>query len=129
MVYRWLVDMQEYDYSIEDILGIDNPVADGFSRLVANNIPPALIASLLPKEPIPFYPFKLLEKVHNGTSGHHGFERTLRMLTTPTSRDSTVILMKKHVPFLRLHIRQFIASCPCCRKMSMIKPCTSIYHL
>jgi hypothetical protein len=26
MVYRWLVDTQEYDYAIEDILGVNNPV-------------------------------------------------------------------------------------------------------
>ena len=48
MVYRWLVDIQEYDYSIEDILGVNNPVADGFSRLVENNMSAAQIASLLP---------------------------------------------------------------------------------
>jgi hypothetical protein len=122
MVYRWLVDIQEYDYSIEDILGVDNPVADWFSRLVANNMPPALIASLLPTEPIPVYLHKLLEKVYNGISGHHGFQRTLRMLTTPTSRDSTVIFCNKPVPFLRSHIGQFIALCSCCQEMSMIKP-------
>jgi hypothetical protein len=34
MVYRWLVDTQEYDFKLEDILGVNNPVADGFSRLV-----------------------------------------------------------------------------------------------
>jgi hypothetical protein len=127
MVYRWLVDIQEYDYSIEDILGVDNPVADGFSRLVANNMPPALIASLLPKEQIPEFLLTLLKKVHNGISGHHGFQRTLRMLTTPTSKDSSVILCDKPVPFLRSHIRQFIALCPLCQKMSMIKPCITAH--
>jgi hypothetical protein len=39
MVYRWLVDTQEFDYTLEDILGKNNPIADGFSRLVANNMP------------------------------------------------------------------------------------------
>jgi hypothetical protein len=53
MVYRWLVDAQEYDFTIEDIPGINNPVADGFSRLVANNMTTEVIASLLPPEPIP----------------------------------------------------------------------------
>ena len=121
MVNRWLVDIQEYDYSIENILGKDNPVADGFSRLVANNMTPGMIASLLPPLPIPEYLFILISKVHNGTSGHHGVERTLRMLTTPSSSDSSVILIKKQVPFLRSHIKQFIAQCPCCQKMSMLK--------
>ena len=81
----------------------------------------ALIASLLPPKPIPEYLQILIGKVHNGTSGHHGLERTLRMLTTPTSSDSRVTLIKKQVPFLRAHIRQYIALCPCCQKMSMIK--------
>jgi hypothetical protein len=94
MVYRWLVDIQEYDFTLEDILGINNPVADGFSRLVP--------------EPIPDYLRILIEKVHNGTSGHHGVERTLRMLTTPTSKDSKVILIKKQTPFLRTHVKQYI---------------------
>ena len=90
-------------------------------------MPPSLIASLLHQEPILVYLHKLLQKVHNGTSKNHGFQRTLRMLTTPTSTDSTVILCDKHVLFLRSHIRQFIALCPCCQKMSMIKPCIAVH--
>jgi transposase InsO family protein len=121
MVYRWLVDVQEYDFTLEDILGVDNPVADGFSRLVANNMTPGLIASLLPPEPIPDYLRILIGKVHNAINGHHGVERTLRMLTTPTSKDSKVTLIKKHTPFLRSHIKQYIRLCACCQKMSMIK--------
>jgi transposase InsO family protein len=121
MVYRWWVDIQEYDFALEDILGVNNPVADGFSRLVANNMTPAVIASLLPPEPIPEYLQILIGKVHNHVSGHHGLERTLRMLTTPFSADSKVTLIKKQIPFLRSHIRQFIKLCPCCQKMSMIK--------
>ena len=121
MVYRWLVDIQEYDYAIEDILGVNNPVADGFSRLVSNNMTPDVIASLLPPEPIPESLVILIGKVHNSVTGHHGFERTLRMLTTPSSADSTVTLIRKQTPNLRTHIKQFIALCPCCQKMSMIK--------
>jgi transposase InsO family protein len=121
MVYRWLVDVQEYDFTLEDILGINNPVADGFSRLVSNNMTPEAIASLLPPEPIPDEIRMLIGIVHNGTSGHHGVERTLRMLTTPTSKDSKIILIRKKVPFLRSYIKQYIKQCPCCQKMSMIK--------
>ena len=40
--------MQEYDYTLEDILGSNNPVADGFFRLVANNMTPGKLAALLP---------------------------------------------------------------------------------
>jgi transposase InsO family protein len=121
MVYCWLVDVQEYDFTLEDILGINNPVADEISRLVENNMTPEVIASLLPPELIPDYLRTVIGKVHNSVSGHHGVERTLRMLTTPTSKDSKVTLIKKRTPFLRTHIKQHIEWCACCQKMSMIK--------
>jgi transposase InsO family protein len=122
MVHRWLVDTQEFDYALEDILGKHNPVADGFSRLVENHMTKELIASLLPLPPIPEYLQVLIGKVHNSVSGHHGFERTFRMLTTPSSSDSTVTLVtKRSIPFLRTHIKQYIKQCSCCQKMSMIK--------
>jgi hypothetical protein len=101
MVYHWLVDTQEYDYAIEDILGV---VADGFSRLVQNNMKLEMIASLLPPKPIPEYLKILIGKVRNSVTGHHGFERTLRMLTTPSSSDSNVTLITRPVPFLPTHI-------------------------
>jgi hypothetical protein len=66
-----------------------------------------VIASLLPPSPIPEYIQVLIGKVHNSVSGHHDFERTLRMLTTASSSDSTVTLVnKKSVPILRAHIKQ-----------------------
>jgi transposase InsO family protein len=121
MVYRWFVDIQEYDFTLEHILGKNNPVADGFSRLVANNMPNDIIAMLAPPKKIPEQLHILIGKVHNSVSGHHGLERTLRMLTTPSSADSTVILVNPKTPSLRVHIKQYIALCPCCQKMSMLK--------
>jgi hypothetical protein len=121
MVYRWLVEIQEYDFTLEDILGKDNPVADGFSRLVANNMPSDIIAMLSPPHKIPERFLILIGKVHNSISGHHGLERTQRMLTTPSSTDSTVILIDSKPPKLRNHIKQYIATWPCCQKMSMLK--------
>jgi hypothetical protein len=54
MVYRWSLDTQAYDYTFQDILGKDNPVADGFSRLVADNMSyTEVIATLLPPPKIP----------------------------------------------------------------------------
>jgi hypothetical protein len=116
MVYRWLVDVREYDFTLEDILGVNNPVADGFPRVVATNMTPGLIASLLPPELILDYLRILIGKVHNGISGHHGVERTLRMLTTSTSKNSKVTLIKKRTPFHRSHIKQYIKLCACCQK-------------
>jgi hypothetical protein len=47
-VNRWFVDIQEFDFALKDILGKNNPVADGLSRLVANNMTADLIAVLHP---------------------------------------------------------------------------------
>jgi hypothetical protein len=112
MVYRWLVDIQEYDFPLEDIPGKDNPVADSFSRLVGNNMPSDMIAMLSPPPKIPEQLLILIGKVRNSISGHHGLERTLRMLTTPSSPDSTVIIVDSKTPKLRNHIKQYIATCP-----------------
>jgi transposase InsO family protein len=119
MVYRWLVDTQEFDNAFEHILGENDPVSDGFSRLVANNMP--IIAMSLPAAKILEHLQVLIGKVHNSVSGHHGVERTLSMLTTPSSADSTVILVNPQTPSLRMHAIQYIALCPCCQKMSMLK--------
>ena len=43
------------------------------------------------------------------------------MLTTPSSADSTVILVDSKTPKLRSNVKQYIATCPCCQKMSMLK--------
>jgi hypothetical protein len=115
MVYPWLLDTQEYDYAIEDIRGVNNPVADGFSRLVQNNMKLEMIASLLHPKPIPEYIKILIGKVHNSVTCHHGFERTLRMLTTPSSSDSNVTVITKPILFLRTHIKQYIKICACCQ--------------
>jgi hypothetical protein len=69
MVYRWFVDTQEHDFTLEDILGKNNPVADGFSRFVANNMPAKIIAMLSPPPKISEQLQILIGKVHNNISG------------------------------------------------------------
>jgi hypothetical protein len=84
-------------------------------------MPANIIAMLSPPAKIPEHLHVLIGKVHNSVSGNHGFERTLRMLTTPSSTDSTVILVNPKTPSLRVHVKQYIAMCPCCQKMGMLK--------
>jgi hypothetical protein len=84
-------------------------------------MPAKIIAMLSPPPKIPEQFQILIGKVHNSISGHHDLERTLRMLTTPSSADSTVILVDSKTPKLRSHVKQYIATCPCCQKMSMLK--------
>jgi hypothetical protein len=89
-----------------------------------------VIAMLLPAPKIPEHLQVLIGKVHNSVSGHHGVERTLRMLTTPSSIDSTVILVNPQTPSLRIYVKQYIALCPCCQKNEHVEdsdPLTSIY--
>ena len=105
MIVRWYVDMQEYDYTLEDILGSDNPVADGFSRLVPNNMTPGQVAALLPMEEIPHEVYILIGTVHNSVSGHHGVKRTLRTLTSPQSKNSAQVIIREKVPYLRTHVK------------------------
>ena len=60
MVIRWKIAVQDYDFDIEHIPGVDNIVADGLSRLIADpakpvssqiqNIPQTM-ALLCPFEP------------------------------------------------------------------------------
>jgi len=38
MVIRWKIAVQEYDFDIEHIPGVDNEIADGLSRLVPDGI-------------------------------------------------------------------------------------------
>jgi hypothetical protein len=99
MVYRWLVDTKEYDFTLKVILGKDNPVA--------NNMPANIIAMLSPPAKIPENLQVLIM----------GLNVPLRMLIT----HSTIILVNPQTPSLRMHVKQYITMCPCCQKMSMLK--------
>jgi hypothetical protein len=122
MVYRWLDDVQEYDFTLEDILGTNYPVRDNFS-LHTVGCPNGWLQlfSVDFLEPIPDYIRTLIGNVHNGPSDHNGDEHTLGTLTTPTGEDSKITLIKKKTHFLRSHIKQYIKNCAFCQKMRMIE--------
>ena len=69
--------VQEYDFDIEHIAGIDDIVADGFSRLLALNE-----EQLYLHEEFSYSNeiYQTIFKVHNGIIGHHGVERSLEKL-------------------------------------------------
>ena len=138
-VIRWQLDIQQYDYTISHIKGVDNVVADQFSRLCEREDieycaaldPDECIMQYLPadideskhetfielaalSEPITRIPdtaYKAIGQVHNSTSGHHGVERTLLKL----------VRVGNKWPYMREHIRLFIQKCPCCQLMSSTK--------
>jgi hypothetical protein len=118
-VLRWKLFIQEYDFQIEHIAGPDNFVADMFSRLVAKNTPEipnedehTEVLSVLDAYKIPDDRFTLIGEYHNSIAGHFGVERTLSKLR---QNGHSWLLMREHV-------RSYIKHCPCCQKMSVLKP-------
>ena len=111
-VMRWKMTIQEFDCDIEHIPGVDNIVADGFSRLLPMH------EEMLNAH----YDFNILDvhydqivKVHNHLSGHHGVQRTLDKLDA----------MGQDWTYRREHVKKFIKQCPFCQKMSYVK--TSVH--
>ena len=38
MIVRWYMALQEFDFTIEFVAGVDNDIADAMSRLCRNNV-------------------------------------------------------------------------------------------
>ena len=115
MVVRWYLAMQELEYTLEHIPGVDNDVSDAFSRLCEDirTIPQqnATLSLIMPPPDIPPKVRYAISKVHSTTSGHHGVERSLKYLQD----------MNFTAKGLRRMVKQYIRFCPACQKMSQIK--------
>ena len=120
-ILRWKLAIQEYDFDLEYVPGIQNPVADAFSRLCV------LTEEIILSEDfkIPQHIYKKLSNVHNSSVGHFGEKITYERL----------IDQGLSYPYLRQYVRRFIKMCPCCQKMSYLKIpihtlpfVTSTYH-
>ena len=61
---------------------------------------------------IPDHEYSLIKNVHNSFAGHHGVERTLSKLKQ----------CGHNWRYMREHVRRFVKQCPCCQKMSYIRP-------
>ena len=107
-VYRWKLEMQEYDFDIVYLPGVDNQVADDFSRLCNIN---TQHLSLLEAFELPLDKKILISQAHNDIVGHGGVDRTLNKLS---ERGDIWSNMKEHV-------KRFIKTCPCCQVMSYVK--------
>ena len=125
MVVRWKLYLQEYSFDILHVKGVDNIVADNFSRLcilTEENLSEEEILqfieedetfySLLELHKIPKRVRRIIGKVHNSSVGHHGVERTI----------SKIKESGKSWAHMRQHVRTFIARCPCCQLMSQVAP-------
>jgi transposase InsO family protein len=138
-VIRWKLAIQEYDFVVEHIAGEKNVVADALSRIIeipfstmekagdidmredgssesANaEVTHTLLTieqELIMRRDIPVDIHRQIGTVHNSFVGHHGVERTMGMLARK----------KFKAERLRQHVTEFIRRCPCCQKMSLIKP-------
>ena len=114
MIVRWHLALQELDFQILFVPGVDNIIADAMSRLCTNN-KPVVTTSVLSAIDGPYVlnneKHKIIDSVHNGMVGHGGVERTLRKL-----RD-----LNQSWNNMRLDVKTFIKLCPCCQKMSQVK--------
>jgi hypothetical protein len=131
-VQRWKNDIQEYDFVVEHIEGVKNVPADAFSRLIDLN--PEQLNSLTSSESEMLCAFdddmlcafddythdndkyNIISYCHNSTVGHHGVDRTIAKIKLKVT--SSVI---KKWSKLRFDVRAFIAKCPICQKLSVIK--------
>jgi hypothetical protein len=126
MVVRWKMYLQEYTFDIQFIKGLDNVVADNFSRLCVLSEADSMTEeemlqlieqderffNLLELKKVPKRARDIIKRVHNSSVGHHGVERTLKKIeeSGKTWKD------------IRQHVRTFIARCPCCQLMSHVAP-------
>ena len=114
MVVRWWMALQELDFTIEYIKGDTNSVADALSRLCLNRKEESkyIMAALHVDKVISTEHYKAISSCHNTMIGHGGLERTMRKLKT----------LKLNWEAMRADVREFIRKCPCCQKMSQVKP-------
>ena len=121
MVIRWYIALQELDYTLRFVAGVENTIADALSRLCPNltqlqpsdtpAITTEILSAITVREPLPDGTRAAIISCHNETVGHGGVERTITKLLEANHR----------WPFMRQTVREFIKECPCCQKMSAIK--------
>ena len=154
-VRRWRLFIQEFNFLVEHIAGVDNLVADAFSRLctldVADNDESVMLAvesaasppthgentvsvatdkakrrvEKIDKVNIPADCYKKISAVHNRTIGHSGVEQTISKLAASGQTWRN----------MRIHVQSFIRKCGYCQANSekkitvKVKPFTrASYH-
>lgn len=111
-VQRWLKCFQGYDYTLLPIKGELNVVADTLSRLCPiESLNEEQQLCVLHGYEVPRKYWELIRKAHNSIMGHAGVERTIQRL-----RDKSLVWEHQ-----RIHVKNFIKTCPCCQKMSVLK--------
>jgi transposase InsO family protein len=113
-VRRWKLFLQEFNFDMEHVAGVNNPVADAFSRLCtvlptqedADWETPTLFRIEAESEVhIPDDAYHKIRKSHNSKVGHFGAEKTVEL----------IIAHEQPWRYMRRHVRQFIRQCPVCQ--------------
>jgi hypothetical protein len=130
MVSRWFLAYQEYHVKEWiHVPGVDNEVADSFSRLCANESsedtstaqesPTTTLFQLTGYEMDDKHWDIIRTKGHGTESGrgHGGVKRTIDVLRE----------QEYDWPSLNKDVKKFIKMCPCCQKMNVIKPVIHSY--
>ncbi len=139
-VQRWKLEVQQYNFDVEHIPGVDNIVADLYSRLnplnalivvedqveqvKSSGAIPYIIAALtvdkdntddnlrtLDQEEIN----TILKNSHNSLIGHGGVERTLSKVQLILNNE------KVFWPSKRADVKNYIKTCPACQFISDLK--------
>ena len=122
-VKRWKLAIQCFDFDVEHIAGEKNIEADGFSRLIQTPEGEPLevvvqnkifaLRHIRPKlDRLSQEVFQKIALFHNAKVGHLGVEKTI----------AKVKEAKLEWEGMRSDIQLFIKRCPCCQKMSVLKP-------
>jgi hypothetical protein len=74
MIVRWHLALQQLDFDIQFVAGVDNKIADAMSRLCINNKPPKTNEYILASIDTPYVisndNYLMIGYVHNGVIGH-----------------------------------------------------------
>jgi len=104
-VNRWRLLLQEFDFDIEYLPGLNNVLADRLSRdVVRADLPPATVAKIVAVIADPAR--RSISIVHNDIMGHFGVDRTMQLLR---GQGQTWHRMRNDVD-------TFIKECPYCQK-------------
>jgi hypothetical protein len=142
-VIRWKLDIQQYNYKVSHIKGVDNVVADGFSRLCKQE-DFEYCASLDVDETVDQYLYEDDQEALKHPKGVYNELAALDEEPTKIPDHAYKLISNVHNslaghhgvektlvklartgtkwPYMREHIRLFIKKCPCCQKMSVLAP-------
>ena len=98
----------------EPNLVVPNPIGDQPEE-IPQEVADADLAQAAATQAEEYY--NVFRRVHNGVPGHHGVDRTIEKVVAYLAARN-----QKPWPSMRAHVKQFVKQCPCCQKMSQLKP-------